>query len=121
MDDLMSEMYENSLWSKFGLFHKSALVEFSYDYTSEEKTVVRYRRIFLSDRENPSSGLGPDECREKYRFWPRTILDICQLVYNKLEHETNCSNSLPVLNQVCIVLLWYANGEYPKNNGTFTS
>ena len=71
------------------------------------------RERVLVDRCNPLEHLLPDEVKAKYRFYPKTIYDICSLIGMELKRKTKRSASLPILWQVLIALRYFASGcEY---------
>ena len=62
-------------------------------------------------RHNPIENLLPEEVKDRYRFEPQTIYEICNLVRAKLVRKTRRSVALPVLWQVLIALRYLATGS----------
>ena len=77
-----------------------------------EKTINKAmkREIVLKDRSNPLENYLPDVVKEKYRFLPQTIYDLCGLIGGALKRRTKRSAAFPILWQVLIALRYLATG-----------
>ena len=58
------------------------------------------RERVLVDRSNPLEDLLPGQVKDRYRFFPETIYEICRLLNTQLQRKTKRSAALPVLWQV---------------------
>ena len=70
---------------------------------------VRVERVFR-DRSNPLEQLAREEVRDRYRFYPESILLLLQSVAAALETETNRSMPLPPLLSLLVTLHFLASG-----------
>ena len=68
------------------------------------------RERVLVDRSNPIEDLLPDQVKARYRFFPETIYQICNLLQPQLVRKTKRSASFPVLWQILIALRYLASG-----------
>ena len=75
---------------------------------SLDKALKRER--VLVDRSNPLESLLPEDVKGRYRFYPKTIYDICGLLKDQLRRRTRHSASFPVLWQILIALRYFASG-----------
>ncbi|KAK6188415.1 hypothetical protein SNE40_004592 [Patella caerulea] len=66
----------------------------------------------LQDRENPLEIYSQEECYRKFRFYPETIIFICQLVNNTNTRATLRSGALTVIQSVCMCLRFLACGTF---------
>ena len=69
------------------------------------------REKILLDRSNPLEDLLPEEVKDRYRFFPETIYDICKLLAPQLKRKTKRSAAFPVLWQILIALRYFASGS----------
>lgn len=67
---------------------------------------VRVDTRVFRDRTNPLENLSRQEVRERYRFFPETIIYICGLL--NVERRTQRSKPLPVLLTVLVSLHFFA-------------
>ena len=68
--------------------------------------------VVLPDRQNPLEHLSEGEVRDRFRFYPETIIYLTQTLRDDLERPTLRRSPLPVLLQVCIALRFLATGSY---------
>ncbi|XP_052807745.1 putative nuclease HARBI1 [Mya arenaria] len=71
----------------------------------------RVPRVF-KDRANPLERLSRVEVRERYRFYPETIVMIVGVVFNELDAVTRRSLPLPPLLSVLVTLQFFATGAH---------
>ena len=99
-------------WAMFNTFVKFDAKYIYYNYVDCEFTKCLRRERLFTPREDPFFRLTPKEIKDKYRFYPHTIMDICQLVQKELERPTKRSNPLTVQQVVCVSLYILAHGKY---------
>jgi hypothetical protein len=66
-------------------------------------------RVFR-DRANPLESLSREEIRDRYRFYPESVIYLCQLV--NLERDTKRSSPLPPLLTTLVALHFFATGTH---------
>ncbi|XP_052778725.1 putative nuclease HARBI1 [Mya arenaria] len=66
----------------------------------------------LKDRAKPLESLSGVEVRERYRFYPETIVMIVGVVFNELDAATRRSLRLPPLLSVLVTLQFFATGAH---------
>lgn len=76
----------------------------------DEEDVPRIRRF--RDLLNPFEGLNDDQVIQRYRFPPRIIFEIIDLLSEQLEKRTHRSRPIPPLLQVCITLQYLASNSF---------
>ena len=96
----------------FNTFVKFDAKYIYYNYVDCEFTKCLRRERLFTPREDPFFRLTPKEIKDKYRFYPHTIMDICRLVQKELERPTKRSNPLTVQQVVCVSLYILAHGKY---------
>ena len=101
-------------WPVCNTFKEFKLCQAMYDFDDQCRLDLIRQRLF-KDRQNPLECLAPAEVRQKFRFFPHTIMQICELLNDKLKHGCKRSNPLTVLQQVCVALLYYGSGIYMAN------
>ena len=75
-----------------------------YQYDSIQKQMKRLERMYQT-RVNPQDSLlNPDDIKQRFRFFPHRIIELCYLLEPYLRHPTKRNNSLSVLSQVCTAL-----------------
>ena len=72
---------------------------------------VRLERVFR-DRSNPLEQLAREEVRDRYRFYPESIMILLQTITVGLESATNRSMPLPPLLSLLVTLQFYASGSH---------
>jgi hypothetical protein len=85
-------------------------VLFVYTYLQIYPSI--YDFCAIADRSNPLESLNEDEIFLRYRFRSATILFLCSLIENGLQHKTQRSSPLPPLLQVLLALRFYATGAF---------
>ena len=71
----------------------------------------------LYDHQNPLERYPPSQFRDRYRFWPDTVVYFCHILAPRLERPTERSNALPVILQVCTTLRFLACGSFLLTTG----
>ena len=85
-----------------------------YQYDSIQKQMKRLERMYQS-RVNPlDSLLNPNDIKQRFRFFPHRIIELCDLLEPYFRHPTKRNNSLSVLSQVCTVLYYYGSSNCLK-------
>lgn len=74
------------------------------------------RERLLHDREDPFTGLSPDEIKMKYKFFPHTIMDILRLVSKDLQRPSKKNNPLTPKQVVCTALFVLGNGKWVNSS-----
>ena len=74
-----------------------------YQYDSIQKQMKRLERMYET-RVNP---LDHNDIKQRFRFFPHRIIELCNLLEPYLSHPTKRNNSLSVSTQVCIALYYY--------------
>ncbi len=70
-------------------------------------------RVFR-DHTNPLKYYSEQGVRDRYHFWPHTILEICRVIDPYLQPSTARSQSLPTLLRVCIRLCFVSVRSFNK-------
>ena len=95
--------YPSAFWD-FKIFDMERQM---YQYDSIQKQMKRLERMYQT-RVNPlDSLLNPDDIKQRFRFFPHRIIELCTLLELYLRHPTKRNNSLSVLTQVCTALYYY--------------
>ena len=71
----------------------------------------RLPRWFLNQTD-PLETLTPEQARRKYRFWPTQIINLLQIVRNRLDPATERSFAIPAIIKLCAALRFFACGTY---------
>ncbi|ESP01360.1 hypothetical protein LOTGIDRAFT_111871 [Lottia gigantea] len=66
----------------------------------------------VPDRSNPLEIYNRGQCYMKFRFFPETILFICNLVFPFIQRTQNQRKALTVPQSVCLVLRILAGGSF---------
>ena len=82
-----------------------------YDYDSIQKQMKRLERMYETQVNTLDSILDPDDIKQRFRFYPYQILELCDLLDPYLMHPTKRNNSLSMLTQVCTALFYYGYGK----------
>ncbi len=72
------------------------------------------RESVFWDRTNTLEYYSERGVKDRYRFWPYTILEICRVIDPYLGPSTARSQSLPTLLRVCIGLCFVSVGSFNK-------
>ena len=80
------------------------------DMAAASDRLFRRERVFR-DRQNPLEVFPAEEVRRKFRFWPSTILVLCQ-IFEDIGPSTKRSQALPTLLRVCVGLRFLASGAF---------
>ena len=80
-----------------------------------ERRIQRLRRFsriprVIPDRNNPLEVLSASEIRERYRFFPESIMFVVGFLHSSIESATLRSSPLPPLLTVLCMLQFYASG-----------
>ena len=107
--------HNSASWPLFDSLEKfkPRFVRYSYIDLDYRKTLRRER--LLEDRNDPFYKLTADEIKQKYKFFPHTIVDILHLVGEDLQRPTKKNNPLTPKQSVCLALYLLGHGMFFTN------
>ena len=96
----------------FDSFSKFTQNHIYYGYMDAAFRKSLRRQRLLTPREDPFHSLTAEEIKLKYKFYPHTIYDLCELLGESLRRDTSRNNALSVLQVVCVGLYQLGHGKY---------
>ena len=98
-------------WPAFNTLVKLKPTYLMYSWADHEYRKNLRRERLLKPRQDPFSGLGPEDIRMKFKFYPHTIMDIVALLAKDLARDTGRNNPLTPKQIVCIALYVLGHGR----------
>ena len=98
-------------WPAFNTLVKLKPTYLMYSWADHEYRKNLRRERLLKPRQDPFSGLGPEDIRMKFKFYPHTIMDIVALLAKDLARDTGRNNPLTPKQIVCVALYVLGHGR----------